>query len=100
MAFGSMVGFLSIKCKTITTALGTSVGILFMNITYMGIIISLCKEPDMNKYMCISTVYTQFNGVASFAAGITNIFFISMVAIILIFQVVSYLEFISEDYLE
>ncbi|GAA0116064.1 ABC transporter permease [Clostridium senegalense] len=100
IAFGSIVQFFSIKCKTITTALGASIGVLFINIIYMAVIISFCNETNIDSYMSISTIYTQFNGAASFAAGITNIFLISMIIIILFFQILSYLTFISEDYLE
>lgn len=100
LAFGSIVEFFSIKCKTITAALGFSVGFLILNIIYMAAIMSLCSEKATLKYLSISTFYTQFAGTSYFAAGIGNVFIYEMLIVIIVFQLMCYRNFVSEDYLE
>lgn len=100
IAFGSIVEFFSIKCRTITVTLGLSIATLFINFLYIALILSIFNEQDLFKYMSISIVYAQFGGMAYFASGVTNAFILGMLLIILIFQLLSYLSFISEDYLE
>lgn len=100
IAFGSIIQFLSIKCKAITVAIGLSIATIFANFIYIAAILAILRDANEFGYLSISTIYAQFSGMAYFAAGVTNSFVIGMTILIVIFQVLAYFSFIKEDYLE
>lgn len=105
LTFGSIIEFLSIKCKSIAGVLGLSLGFVFLNIVYIAYVPIVFKnyadsDPIVLNYSSISTMFIQAKGAAYFAAGITDVFLYSMIIIFLIFKSLSYLAFTNKHYLE
>lgn len=102
LTFGSIIEFLSIKCKSITGVLGLSLGFVFVNIVYLSFVFKNypVSDPIILKYSSISLIFIQAKGAAYFAAGITDVFLYSMFIIFLIFKSLSYLAFTNKHYLE
>ncbi|WP_242307540.1 ABC transporter permease [Bacillus cereus group sp. BfR-BA-01331] len=105
ITFGSIIEFISLKCKSITGVIGLSLGFLFTNILLYVVIGYFVQEypdnhPTALKYESLSLLFTQVKGAAYFAAGVSNVFIYTLIVTLVIFKILSYISFTNTDYLD
>ncbi|KEK24986.1 ABC transporter permease [Bacillus gaemokensis] len=101
LAFSSIVEFISLKCKSITSVIALSLGFLVASMLYVIVLgVYFGKGSSILVFQALSIPYVQFKGSASFAAGITNMFIYSSAILFMFFKLLSYRTFTSKDYLD
>lgn len=104
VVLGTVIEIISIKCKTVTGAIGVSFVFLVGSFIVFIIVLGIFKDTPENSPMSIicssiSLIFIEFKGEAYFASGKSNICLYSLIIMFIILKTISLFYFTKRDYI-